>query len=157
MQIFSRGNKNEITSKLSDNRSLLRIIQEHKKELYLVITVMTSALIAGYLLSITQLSNNSIGLIFNPLSTYKTGLGAINGYAYDGSGLPNKGATIIAAEQGGLYKTINMVVSPDGKYVFPDLNPGQYIIIAVFSDGIYKVLDNIKVEPGSIQTIDFKY
>ncbi len=157
MQIFSKSNKSEITSKLSGNRSLLRIIQEHKKELYLVITMVTSALIAGYLLSIIQLSNNSIGSIFNPLSTYKTGLGAINGYAYDGSGLPNKGATIIAAEQGGLYKTINMVVSPDGKYVFPDLNPGQYIIIAVFSDGIYKVLDNIKVEPGSIQTIDFKY
>ena len=74
MQIFSKGNKNEIISKLSDNRSLLRIIQEHKKELYLVITVMTSALIAGYLLSIIQLSNNSIGLIFNPLSVYKTRL-----------------------------------------------------------------------------------
>jgi hypothetical protein len=157
MQLFSKGNKPEIASKLSDNRLLLRIIQEHKKELYLVITVMTSALIVGYLLSIIQLSNNSIGSIFNPLSTYKTGPGVINGYAYDRSGLPNKGATIIAAEQGGLYKTINMVVSPDGKYVFPDLNPGQYIIIAVFSDGIYKVLDNIKVEPGSIQTIDFEY
>ena len=157
MQILSKDNKTKIASKLSDNRSLLRIIQEHKKELYLVITVMTSALIAGYLLSVIQLSNNSIGSIFNPLPVYKTGLGAINGYAYDASGLPNKGATIIAAEQGGLYKTINMVVSPDGKYVFPDLNPGQYIIIAVFSDGIYKVLDNIKVEPGSIQTFDFKY
>jgi hypothetical protein len=119
--------------------------------------MVTSALIVGYLLSAIQLSNNSIGSIFNPLPAYKNGLGAINGYAYDTLGLPNKGTTIIAVEQGGLYKTINMVVSPDGKYVFPDLNPGQYIIIAVFSDGIYKVLDNIKVEPGSIQAIDFKY
>ena len=34
MQLLSKSNKNEITSKLSDNRSLLRIIQEHKKELY---------------------------------------------------------------------------------------------------------------------------
>jgi hypothetical protein len=157
MQILSKSNITEIISKQSNNSSLLRIIQEHKKELYLVITMVTSALIAGYFLSVIQLSNNSIGSIFNQLPVYKTGLGAINGYAYDASGLPSKGATIIAAEQGGLYKTINMVVSPDGKYVFPYLNPGQYIIIAVFSDGIYKVLDNIKVEPGSIQTIDFKY
>jgi hypothetical protein len=157
MQVLSKSNKTEITSKLSDNHSLLRIIQEHKNELYLVITMMASALIAGYLLSVVQLSNNSIGSIFNPLPVYKTGLGAINGYAYETSGLPNKGATIVAAEQGGLYKTINMVVSPDGKYVFPDLNPGQYIIIAIFSDGMYKVLNNVKVEPGSIQTFDFKY
>jgi hypothetical protein len=119
--------------------------------------MVASALILGYLLGAIQLSNNSIESIFNQLPVYKTGLGTINGYAYDASGLPNKGTTIIAAEQGGLYKTINMVISPDGKYVFPDLNPGQYIIIAVFSDGIYKVLDNIIVEPGSIQTFDFKY
>jgi hypothetical protein len=78
MQILSKSNKTEIISKQSNNSSLLRNIQEHKKELYLVIIVMTSALIVGYLLSAIKLSNSSIESIFNQLPVYKTGLGATN-------------------------------------------------------------------------------
>ena len=101
--------------------------------------------------------NNGIGSIFDPLPVYKTGLGAINGYAYGPSGLPAVDATAIVAEQGGLSETKVGSVSPDGKYIFQDLNPGNYIIVADFHDEVSKKLDNVVVGPGTIQTQYFKY
>ena len=140
-------------------QSEVELLNKHRNIIYGTMAIV-SVLIAGYHLGgITSITipNNSIGSIFDPLPVYKTGLGAINGYAYGPSGFPAVDATVIAAEQGGLSETKIGSVSPDGKYVFQDLNPGNYIIVADFHHGVYKILDNAVVGPGTIQTHYFKY
>ena len=64
---------------------------------------------------------------------------------------------MVAAEQSGQLGTVSVGLEPDGKYVFQDLKPGKYIMIAYFPDGKYKVMNNIQVEPNSVQTLIFKY
>ena len=84
-------------------------------------------------------------------------MGAINGYVSGPLGLPAVGATIVAAQQGGQGATQNAVISIDGKYVFSNLPPGQYILMVAFPDGVNRVLNNVNVDTGSIQSINFKY
>ena len=98
-----------------------------------------------------------MGSIFDPLPVYDNGLGAVNGYAFTSSGIPALGTIVIAAGQDGLSKTISADLTQEGKYVFQDLNPGEYVIVADFPDGTYKVLNNIQVEPNSVQTFIFKH
>ena len=57
----------------------------------------------------------------------------------------------------GLAKTVSVDITSEGKYVFQDLNPGKYTIVAYFPDGEYRVLNNIEVVPNSVQTLIFKY
>ena len=98
-----------------------------------------------------------MGSIYDPLPVYKDALGAINGYALTSSGIPATGTIMMVAGQGGEYKTVSADLTQEGKYVFQDLNPGKYVIIADFPDGTYKVLNNIQVEPNSVQTLIFKH
>ena len=91
------------------------------------------------------------------MPTYKSGLGSINGYVAGPLGLPAVGSTVIAAEQGGAGVTKSSFVSVDGKYVFSDLSPGNYRITAAFPDGSNTSLDNVRVESGSVQTLNIKY
>ncbi len=67
------------------------------------------------------------------------------------------GSTVIAAEQGGTGVTETQFVSIDGKYVFSDLPPGNYIIMAAFPDGSSTSLDNVRIEAGSVQTLNIKH
>jgi hypothetical protein len=71
-------------------------------------------------------------------------------------GLPAIGATVIAAEQGGSASAKTAFISIDGKYVFSDLQPGEYILMVAYPDGTNKVIDNVQVNSRSIQTINFK-
>jgi len=129
----------------------------HRKTITISIAMISAVLIGGYILSNISLPNTSMGSIFDPLPVYKNGLGAINGYAFSEAGLPLTETIMIAAEQGGLSKTTSLSLTPEGKYVFANLNPGKYVIVAAFPDGIYRVLNNVNVEPNSVQTFIFKY
>ena len=80
--------------------------------------MISAILTLGYLLSSISSPNATMGSIFDPLPVYKNGLGAINGYAFTSSGLPSLGTLVIAAEQGGLSKTISEDLTQEGKYVF---------------------------------------
>lgn len=137
---------------MSDGRS--SSFAKHKYKIIIGL-IIAAVLIAGALLSGGTIPNSNIG--FKTLPVYKSGLGAINGYISGPLGLPAVGATIIAAQQGGNGATESAVVSIDGKYVFSNLPPGQYILMVAFPDGVNKVLNNVIVDTGSIQSINFKY
>ena len=119
--------------------------------------MISTILILGYVSSNFSMSNATMGSIFNPLPAYKNSLGAVNGYAYTSSGLPSLGTIVIATGQDSLTNTTSAGLTEDGKYAFQDLHPGKYVIVADFPDGTYKVLNNIQVEPNSVQTLIFKY
>ena len=129
----------------------------HRKALLLSITMISIILIVGCLVDQLLPTDASMGSIFDPLPTYKNGLGAVNGYAYSSSGMPALGTIVIAVGQDSLIKTTSTGLTEDGKYVLQDLNPGKYIIVADFPDDTYKVLNDIQVEPNSVQTLIFKY
>jgi hypothetical protein len=129
-------------------------IHRHKNKIILG-AIIASILIAGFLLSGGTIPNSNIG--YKALPVYKTGLGAINGYITGPLGLPAIGTSIIAAQQGGKGVTENALISIDGKYVFSNLPPGEYILMVAFPDGAYRVLNHVIVDSGSIQSINFKY
>jgi hypothetical protein len=134
------------------------LVKRHQWGIILVFAVVGVILFVGYLFSGgTTPNNRGIGSIFDPLPTYKSGLGSINGYVAGPLGLPAVGSTVIAAEQSGTGVTETKFVSIDGKYVFSDLPPGNYIIMAAFPDGENRVLDNVQIDTGSVQTINIKY
>ena len=84
-------------------------------------------------------------------------LGAVNGYVVGSPELPVLGTIVVAAGQSGQFKTVSMDLTQEGKYVFQDLNPGEYIIVAYFPNGEYKVMNSIQVEPNSVKSLIFKY
>ena len=129
----------------------------HRKTLLLSITMISIILIVGYLLNQLLPTGANMGSIFDPLPAYKNGLGAVNGYAFTSTGTPALGTIVIAAGQDSLTKTTSAELNQEGKYVFQDLHPGEYVIVAIFPDETYKVLNNIQVEPNSVQTLIFKY
>lgn len=144
-------------SKTTDNRSE-SFVKRHQWGIILVVAVVGVILIVGYLLSGgTTPNNRGIGSIFEPMPTFKSGLGAINGYVAGPLGLPAVGSTVIAVEQGGSAISKSSFVSIDGKYVFKDLPPGDYILMVAFPDGENKVLDNVQIGAGSVQTLNIKY
>ena len=114
-------------SKTTDKRSE-RFVKKHQWGIILAVSVVGVVLIVGYLLSGgTTPNNRGIGSIFEPMPTYKSGFGAINGYVAGPLGLPAVGSTVIATEQGGTAISKSSFISVDGKYVFSDLPPGDYI------------------------------
>ncbi|HXT83966.1 MAG TPA: carboxypeptidase-like regulatory domain-containing protein [Verrucomicrobiae bacterium] len=140
-------------SKISNGQSN-SFFEKHKNKIIIIVIVAAIA-VAGFLLSGGTIPNSNIG--YKALPVYKTGMGAINGYITGPLGLPAVGATIIAAQQGGQGVAQNAVISIDGKYVFSNLPPGQYILMVAFPDGANRVLNNVNVDTGSIQSINFKY
>jgi hypothetical protein len=133
-------------------------VKEHQWGITLGVAVVGVILIVGFLFSGgTTPNNRGIGSIFEPIPAYKSGLGSINGYVAGPLGLPAVGSTVIAAEQGGTGVTETQFVSIDGKYVFSDLPPGDYIIMAAFPDGSSTSLDNVRIQSGSVQTLNIKY
>jgi hypothetical protein len=140
-------------SKVSNGKSR-SFVQRHKIKIVMGL-IIAAVLIAGFLLSGGTIPNSNIG--YKTLPVYKTGMGAINGYIGGPLGLPAVGTTIIAAQQGGKGVTENAVISIDGKYVFSSLPPGQYILMVAYPDGTNRVLNNVIVDTGSIQTINIKY
>jgi hypothetical protein len=140
-------------SKVSNGKSR-SFVQRHKIKIVMGL-IIAAVLIAGFLLSGGTIPNSNIG--YKSLPVYKTGMGAINGYIGGPLGLPAVGTTIIAAQQGGKGVTENAVISIDGKYVFSSLPPGQYILMVAYPDGTNRVLNNVIVDTGSIQTINIKY
>ena len=145
-------------SKVTKGRSI-SLIKKHQNKITLgiIFGAIGAVLIGGLLLSGGTTPNQNIGSVFNPLPVYKSGLGAINGYVAGPLGLPAVGATVVATEQGGSAKSANAFISIDGKYVFSNLPPGKYIIMVAFPDGVNRVLNPVLVNPGSVQTINFKY
>ena len=146
-------------SKSTDGRQTTSRIEKHKFKIVLgiLVAIIAAVLIIGFLLSGGTTPNSHIGSVFQPLPVYKSGQGAVNGYVSGPLGLPAVGSTVVAAQQGGSGTTQNAFISIDGKYVFNNLPPGEYIIMVAFPDGKNKVLDNIKVDTGSVQTINIKY
>lgn len=145
-----------MTSHTDSQGQAITSIKKHKYKI-IIAAIVAAALITGYLFSGGTTPNSSIGSVFNPPTVYKTNLGAINGYVNGPLGLPAVGSTIIAAEQGGSASTHTAFISVDGKYVFSELPPGNYILMVAFPDGANKVLNNVNVDAGSIQTINFNY
>jgi hypothetical protein len=145
-------------SKSTDGKQKSRI-EKHKFKIVLgiFVAVIAAVLIIGFLLSGGTTPNSNMGSVFQPLPVYKSGQGAINGYVSGPLGLPAVGSTVVAAQQGGSGVTKNAFISLDGKYVFDNLPPGQYIIMVAFPDGVNKVLDNVNVDTGSVQSINIKY
>ncbi|MER5175094.1 MAG: carboxypeptidase-like regulatory domain-containing protein [Candidatus Nitrosocosmicus sp.] len=119
--------------------------------------IVAAILIGGFLLSGGTTPNSNIGSVFKPLPVYKSGLGAVNGYISGPLGLPAVGTTIIAAQQGGKGFTASGFISIDGKYVFGNLPPGEYILMVAYPDGTNRVINHVIVDSGSIQTINIKY
>ncbi len=133
-------------------------VKKHQWGITLGVAVVGVILIVGFLFSGgTTPNNRGIGSIFEPMPTYKSGLGSINGYVAGPLGLPAVGSTVIAAEQGGTGITETKFVSVDGKYVFSDLPPGNYIMMTAFPDGSSTTLDNVRIQAGSVQTLNIKY
>jgi hypothetical protein len=145
-------------SKSTDGKQKSRV-EKHKFKIVLgiFVAVIAAVLIIGFLLSGGTTPNSNMGSVFQPLPVYKSGQGAINGYVSGPLGLPAVGSTVVAAQQGGSGVTKNAFISLDGKYVFDNLPPGQYIIMVAFPDGVNKVLDNVNVDTGSVQSINIKY
>ncbi|ALI35315.1 hypothetical protein NMY3_01110 [Candidatus Nitrosocosmicus oleophilus] len=136
---------------------ILNLLRIHRKTITISVTMISTILIIGYLLDSVSSPNATMGSIFDPLPVYDNGLGAVNGYVFTSSGLPALGTIVIAAGQDGLSKTTRTDLTQEGKYVFQNLNPGKYVIIAYFPDGEYKVMNNLEVEPNSVQTLIFKH
>jgi len=136
---------------------ILNLLRIHRKTITISVTMISTILIIGYLLDSDSSPNATMGSIFDPLPVYDNGLGAVNGYVFTSSGLPALGTIVIAAGQDGLSKTTRTDLTQEGKYVFQNLNPGKYVIIAYFPDGEYKVMNNLEVEPNSVQTLIFKH
>ena len=67
------------------------------------------------------------------MPVYKTGMGAINGQVMSPSGLPAIGATVVAIELGGSEKITMAIIPIDGKYVFENLKPGNYVLMVGIS------------------------
>ena len=136
---------------------ILNLLRIHRKTITISVTMISTILIIGYLLDSVSSPNATMGSIFDPLPAYDNGLGAVNGYVFTSSGLPVLGTIVIATGQDGLSKTTSTDLTQEGKYVFQNLNPGKYVIIAYFPDGEYKVMNNLEVEPNSVQTLIFKH
>jgi hypothetical protein len=132
-------------------------IKIQKKTLGIAIAIISIFVASVYTLVSIPLPNVSMGSIFDPHPVYKNGLGAVNGYVIGTLQVPILGTIMVAAEQSGHFQTESVGIEPDGKYVFQDLKPGKYMIIAFFPDGEYRVTNNITVEPNSVQTLVFKY
>jgi hypothetical protein len=133
------------------------ILKRHKTGIVAGVIILAGILIIGYLFSGGMIPKQGIGSIFEPMPVYKTGMGAINGHVMDPSGLPALGATVVAIEQGGSEKITMAIIPIDGKYVFENLKPGNYVLMVGFPNGENRVLNYLDVDPGSIHTIDFKY
>ena len=156
MQVIT--NKHKSCQVLQQEQSkILNLLKIHRKTITIGIAITSTILILGPLLGNISSPNATMGSIFDPLPGYNNGLGAVNGYAFTQSGLPAIGTIIIAAGQSGLAKTVSVDITSEGKYVFQDLNPGKYNLVAYFPDGEYRVLNNIEAVPNSVQTLIFKY
>ncbi|HYF99907.1 MAG TPA: carboxypeptidase-like regulatory domain-containing protein [Candidatus Saccharimonadales bacterium] len=138
-------------------RLSLSKLKIHKNKIIIIVVVIAAILIIGFLFSGGTIPNSNLQAGFKPAPAYKTSLGAINGYVYGPLGLPAVGATVIAAEQGGTATSKTAFISIDGKYVFSELPPGEYILMVAFPDGANKVLDEVQVTARSVQTINFNY
>src|SRR6476469_8876677 len=133
------------------------ILKGHTRGIVACVIILAGILIIGYLFSGGMIPKQGIGSIFEPMPLYKTGMGTINGHVMSPSGLPALGATVVAIEQGGSEKITMAIIPVDGKYVFENLAPGNYVIMAGFPNGENRVLNYLDVDVGSIHTIDFKY
>lgn len=156
MQYITIKHKNNEIQQTKQSH-ILNPLRIHKKTITISVTMISTILIIGYLLDSLSSPNATMGSIFVPLPAYDNGLGAVNGYVFTSSGLPALGTIVIAAGQDGLSKTTSTDLTQEGKYVFQNLNPGKYVIIAYFPDGEYKVMNNLEVEPNSVQTLIFKH
>lgn len=147
-----------MTSNTDSKKHASSSIKKHKNKLIVIGIIVAVILVIGYLFSGGTTPNSSLGSVFTPPAVYKTNLGAINGYVYGPFGLPAVGATVVAAaQQGGAESTHTAFISIDGKYVFSNLEPGNYILVVSYPDGTNQVLNNVNVNQGSIQTINFNY
>lgn len=149
--------KHNIYEIQSQRRRILDLFIKHRKTITINVALVSAILITGCLGSSMVSPSASMGSIFDPPPVYKNGLGAVNGYVVGSPEFPILGTIMVASEQSGQFRTVSVGLEPDGKYVFQDLNPGNYIIISYFPDGKYKVINNIQVEPNSVQTLIFKY
>ncbi len=156
MQLITIKHKNNEIQQTKQS-PILNLFRIHKKTITIGVTMMSTILVIGYLLNNISSPNATMGSIFDPLPIYKNGLGAVNGYVVGSPEVPILGTIMVAAEQSGQFRTVSMGVEPDGKYVFQDLNPGEYMIIAYFPNGEYKVMNNIEVEANSVKSLIFKY
>lgn len=121
-----------------------------------MIALTSLLLVVGYITGGISLPNVSLGSIFDPLPVYKGGAGAINGYVIAPAHESTLGTIMVAAAQSDHFTTVSTGLGPDGKYVFEDLKPGKYIIIAFLPNGNYRVMDNILVQSNTVQTLTFK-
>jgi hypothetical protein len=135
------------------------LVKKHQNKITLgiIFGAIGAVLIGGFLLSGGTTPNGNIGSVFNPLPVYNSGLGAVNGHVSGPLGLPAVGATVVMSQQMGSYKTVTSFISVDGQFVLPNLEPGRYNFVVAFPDGTNRVLNNIVVGPGSVQTLDIKY
>jgi hypothetical protein len=133
------------------------MLKQHKTRIVAVVAMLAGILIIGYIFSGIIIPKQSIGSIFESMPVYKTGMGAINGHVIGPAGLPAVDATIVAVQQGGTKKIMMAIIPMDGKYVFQDLEPGNYVLMVGFPNGENRILNYLDVDSGSIHTIDFKY
>ena len=129
----------------------------HGRTIGIVIALTSLLLVIGFVTGSISLPNISLGSIFEPLPVYKTGAGAINGYVIGSNQMSTIGTIMVAADQSDHFTTVSTGLQPDGKYVLEELKPGKYIVIAYFPDGNYRIMDNVLVQPNSVQTLTFKY
>ena len=153
MQLLT--NKHNINEKHL-HEGFLQVHIKQRKMITISVAIVAAILLTGYIGSNILSPAGSQGSIFDPLLVYKNGLGAINGYVLNELELPLIGTIMIAVEQGGLSKTTTLSVTDEGKFLFQDLDSGKYVIIAAFPDGTTSILNNVNVEPNSVQTLIFK-
>jgi hypothetical protein len=128
----------------------------HRRTIGIVIALSSLLLVIACVTGNISLPNVSLGSIFDPLPVYKNGSGAINGHVITAANESILGTIMVAAAQSDHFTTISTALGPDGKYIFEDLKPGKYMIIAFLPDGNFRVMNNIQVHPNTVQTLNFK-
>ena len=125
-----------------------------------IIGIVSAVALAGFIISGGIPPNaNTNSIVANTLSSPALwGLEPAILHGFVGGsvlGLPTIGASVVAVNQETDY-TANSIISIDGKY-YLDIPPGKYNIIVAFPDGTSKVYEDISIERGTANKMDFKY
>jgi hypothetical protein len=129
----------------------------HRKTIGIVLVSTSIITVTGCILESIPLPNISMDSTYYSLPVYKNDFGVIKGYVIGSPQISAPGTIMLAIEQRDDFTTVTTEVKLEGKYVFEDLKPRKYIIIAYFPDGKYRVMNNIQVQSNSVQSLNFKY
>jgi hypothetical protein len=124
---------------------------KYRIAIYTAIGIIGAIALAGFIISGGNLPNSQN----NQAIPAGTEPGLLHGYVAGPQGLPAIGASVLAVKQGEAFAASEFV-SVNGQYEV-SVPPGNYIIVATYPDGTEKIVNDINVERGSNQELNFAY